>query len=996
MQNSANFAANNDSKANNSAANNKLQPSFTGNECSIDNELEKALLNSSERSNYAKRCNDGSFSLERKEASNNDKTAEETFRVVEVRQKKDDFGEKFSAHHVIDKDCCRLIVKSNSNNNKLENKQGDLFHLAGVSSRCSCSGRRRSTLTGLIELFEQKLQLQEPAGCRFKNSSKTLSALERLSQSNPFETRVNKKQRQINVCSNRVSRQNKQKQSRMRDIITPVRYEAATTTSNSCTDTDSIEFVEEEKSALERSHDDQQESRNKSLQHVAIKGAPRFPKPSVQKLTKTHWQPPTDGRKYEQRCRTPSSHLQSPRANDYSRLSTMVATNQRNTDDRITNGVKSCEFTSDSSIQSLSQRIVSLNDDHGGELTREVPKNDINNDSGKRVSRSISATLAAKRGRPIVKHQISSSRRLLNQLAKLRRLNEPLYRIKRPEKVEEVEKLIEKLERATQEWEEDENLLDRAESRDWPLEYHRRFSDYNQITEQAEEPSNVKSRDSTKQREDIEDFGCRLDVNPLEQDTIARSHHKYNMDTTTSLMRPGSYSANSTLQNRASRRSRAFADRFMDDLAVRRLSSTKLSPHHSVSPVQISNQPQMSYLLCSNAYTPSIDTNLYSAYETLDQRVRYDDLYYRNVKNKPESFEPPFGIPRQLTVAAGHSSASHYLRRQDNAKTPPPTTTTTTCACICNSNDNNNIDDNYKECCEQQIANKRSDSKVSFNDIVDRASGSTSVDSGVAAGSPYSLGRTSSATSRLTSVPSPLAPIDNSLNGRAQHRETPIKQYVYEDDVTQEVDLDEELVKGRYRLPSKSDIDLEQTQSICESPILERYKAEMRVTPIRRRPKISIENPRAKSPLLQIVANKEMKSPKQFTNNNNVEHEQQPKVQIQCYDDQQKRPVSRSMTELECIYDFQDEEDDDGGEEEGEGVKKLVGKQPSYIINTNYETSDSSLINETPSDGHLDYRGEQSRTTKLDTQPEKQQDKSGPSFSIGEYKPLNKPNLKIL
>lgn len=1025
MQNGANSAPNNNEvEVDNStrASNNEtttLKPSYT------DNELVKASLNTLGRRDYANRHNNSGLLLEKEKTcgnsnsrSKNYNNTNDTFKVEKIEQKQNDFGEKFVERHVIDKDCCRcrsLLVQDsnnkNNNNNKLKNKQEDSLYLSGVNSRCNCSGRRRSTLSGLIELFEQKLRLEEPAGCglsKFKSSSSSsfkpsLSARERLIQRDSFRKnkRIEKSQQVNRVCSRKVLRR-QNKQSKMRDIITPVKYEATTTTSgsNSSTETDSIEFefVQKQKTARERSHDDQHatESRNKSLHHAAVKGVPVYPGPSVEKLTKTRWQPPTDGRKYERRYATPSAHIRSSSTNSNSdfRLSKATTEQRRINDDQELEG---CNYTSDSSsYQSLAhQQIESPNS-----VVNARHTGGVSNNRYPKVSRSISATLAATRGPPIVKHQTSSSRRLLNQLAKLRRLNEPFYRIKRPEKVAEVEKLIERLERATQEWDDDEYLLDRAERRDWPPEYHKRFSNnYQQRLESKEKGSN-RLGDKTVKEQDIEDFGCRLDVNPLEHDTIARSHYNYNMAGATNFTQTGSYSANSTLpitKNEVSRRSRAFVDRYLDDLAVRRLSCGKLSSSHSnsatSSQMHTFNRPQMSYLLCSNAYTPSIDTNVYSAYETLDQRVRNDDLHYRNVKNKPESFEPPFGIPRQLTVAASHSSASHYLRRQENTKAPM--TRTNACTCICNSGNNNNgINDINEECC-RHIATKRPDSKVSFNDVVDRASGSASVDSGVAPGSPYSPGRQSSATSRLTPVSSPLVGTDNSLisrraHAKSPHRETPIEQYVYEDDVTQEVDLDEELAKGRRRF-GQSETDLQHNLSICESPILERYKTEIIATPIRRRPRINIENPRSKSPLLRI-ANNEIKSSEQEarSSNNNVDHEQQPKVEIQCYDDnkREKTLTRRPICELECKYDFQDEDDEED--------KELIEKQSKRVVSTNYDTDDSSLVDEISSDIHLDHKGEQSRINHLDTQPKQQPDKSGPSFSIGEYTPLNKANLKIL
>lgn len=1013
MQNSANFAPNSVNveakltKANATGNNTetKLQL-FTGNKSG------EGSTNAFESCDYANRNkNNNSLSLEKKNSDGggnaDDDTDSDTDDIIEVRKiKYNNLDEKFVVHHVVREDCCNCcysLVKKKNRKLK-EKKKENLAYLSGVNSRCSCSGRRRSNLSGLIELFEQKLQLELSTSCSRDSSPEPLSARERLRSE--FKKKI-QKQQAVGDYSNKELEKDKQKQSdiKMRDIITPVKYQA-TTISNSSTDCDSteFEFVQRLNTDERSNYDDQAtDSRNKSLHHVAVKGVPVLPKPNVQKLTKTRWQPPTDGRQYEQRCSTPSSSYIPPHHSKSSSSSKKEV--------GINGDLEDSEYTSDSSHSSQEQQLRKS-------VSPDFRRAGIIGNSKRLVGGSTSASLAATRGPPIIKHQTTSSRRLLNQLARIRRLNEPCYRVKRPEKVAEVEKLIERLEKATADWEEDEHLLDRAELRDWPLEYHKRFSDQREREEEAgriDQPTPIRLNEDTQEQDSFENFGCRLDVNPLEQDTITRSHY-YNTMTGSHLNKQlQSNSANSTLTNRASRRSRAFADRYLDDLAVRRLSCGKFSSSlntqsssSSSSVVQINlNQPQMSYLLCSNAYTPSISTNIYSAYETLDQRAKNDDLHFRYVKNKPESHEPPFGIPRQLTNVASHSSASHYLRRQDLRR--PATTTCASCACGNNykstTNSSNNRNDN-EEFYQQTINSKRSDSKVSFNDTVDRAGGSTSVDSGVAASSPYSNGRQSSATSRLTPTTSPLI-LDSSnnlrLRAKSSHQETPIEQYVYEDDVTQEVDLDEMLAKEPYYQPSRLGFDLEYDQSICESPLLERHKAEIKATPIRRRPKINIENPRAKSPLLRI-ATKEIRpqseKPAKLDNISNLS-EQQLKVEIQCYNDKRERPSRKSTSELECKYDFHDEEDDEDNDEkddevvEGEKGENFIEKQASRIVNTNYETSDSSLVNETPSNIHLNYRGEESKTN-VDTQSKQKQDKSGPSFSIGEYKPLNKPNLKIL
>lgn len=129
-------------------------------------------------------------------------------------------------------------------------------------------------------------------------------------------------------------------------------------------------------------------------------------------------------------------------------------------------------------------------------------------------------------GPPLVRHQKSNSRRLLNQLARLRCLSEPAYRVKRPEKVAEVESLIEQLERLTHELDEDEHLLDRAERRDWPFEYHEDSNESEDSGDDRIKRVNWLDDEQTlvPRIEDGIDFGERDDIHPIEMETIERSH----------------------------------------------------------------------------------------------------------------------------------------------------------------------------------------------------------------------------------------------------------------------------------------------------------------------------------------------------------------------------------------------------------------------------------------------------------------------------------------
>lgn len=526
---------------------------------------------------------------------------------------------------------------------------------------------------------------------------------------------------------------------------------------------------------------------------------------------------------------------------------------------------------------------------------------------------------AATCGPAIVKHQRSSSKRLLNQLARLRKLDEPHYRVKRPEKVAQVESLIEQLEKVADDLRDDERLLDRADSRDWPAEFHRRLIE--EATETSNEQPCIQARSCNHTHPQEVRATYRM-CDPMEEQAINRSHQR---------LTPSE--AGSTLPTRLHRtRPSPFADRYLDDLAVRRLSQLSRGSTGSVGSQW---QHQMSYLLCTSAYTPdsrdllastvSIDDQL-----ELDKRLYIDDLHYRNhAKTKLDPFEPLFGIPRQVT---SHSSASHYLRQQ---------------ACR----------DQSSELGPQ--VQRRPDSRVSFSlkQTSSPAGGRISADSGL----PPGFG-------------SPMSPAPStSIHPK------PIKQAKNIDNQPQAVtDLDDDDAAVEVDLP----VELESKSGERESssPILECYQAEFRATPTRRRPRIEVKNPRAKSPLLRTTPT----SPSPLPTACKMDPAESP-VQVQCYTDTWQRRTRRSKQEFEVQFDFSSDEDNQVQNSSEESEKA------TRILTTLDNSSPGSSLNESSIE-RLHYRGEkstsgQSPQMKLDS----------PRFSIGEYKSLDRRSgLKIL
>lgn len=649
----------------------------------------------------------------------------------------------------------------------------------------------------------------------------------------------------------------------MRKIITPVKWEpsdeATTETATTSTSLDSLDY----------DADDHERYINK-------------------KLTKTNWQPATDGRKYEHK---------------------LLSKQHKASRHQLQNGATGC--------------FCSYNP----------------------------STSFASAGQSLIRHQQSNSRKLLDQLARLRHLNELNYQVKRPEKVARVESLIEQLEKVTNELEEDDRLLDRAELRDLPERFR-------VIRDQA-----VSERFNMSETENDNNDGEQLyrnDMLSLEENAIANSHEQ--------IAAPerarSSWLENSTL-NRRKPLAKSYYDRlYHDDLAVRRLAMNNSLTSAGGQSVGDNN---FSYLLCSNAYTPTMSDNTNNIDNLIDRRIKNDDLHYRSLlarRQKPPH-EPPFGIPRQEATPSNHSTASHYLRMATKSQ---QTNTKPIGACVC--------------CCLHHKQVAKGDSRVSFN----FDDGRTSADSGVVIGSPIGMPISSSAssttprpsaTSRLVQSKSSQSTQSKPNQDNQKQRQNIDNKYAYlNEDVSEEIDLSKEL--QRIHLNST----LDEIQSACESPTLERYRAEYKPQGVtRRRPRINIENPRAKSPLLKVATNNQSTMETISRQSQKSDGGRATPVKIQCYNDKSTKPT----TELECRYDFNGDEDED----EGEMVDWPMQRR---IITTDLDNIDSSENNESSIE-RLNYRGEPfikeaTTTPKSNT--------SGPIFSIGEYKTLNKYNLKIL
>lgn len=150
---------------------------------------------------------------------------------------------------------------------------------------------------------------------------------------------------------------------------------------------------------------------------------------------------------------------------------------------------------------------------------------------------------------------------------------------------------------------------------------------------------------------------------------------------------------------------------------------------------------------------------------------------------------------------------------------------------------------------------------------------------------------------------------------------------------------------------SMGDAELAELMAVwspCESPALECVQAELTRTPVRRRPKIAIDKPRAKSPLLRAGSGRWSASPLLVARSKQQHRAQadQHDVKVgkksfllQTYSDSLRRRAKArpSVTEVECKYDFSDDDDEQDDSESGNGTSRN-----SRLFVTIYESADST------------------------------------------------------
>lgn len=926
---------------------------------------------------------------------------------------------------------------TDNNNNYNYNNDEYLASANGIQLRCKCPGTKRSTIAGLIEQFEQQVKVDcldsvlVSDECNNNNNNNNYKQHDNIIKTNRMRDIITRVKYNNSSSSSECEDRDRD---RDRKILNSVRYENGNgnNNNNNNEEEEEQEFDDEEQEddndciiyetgcddatnensysnnksdhdddddeELEwvRSENDRNGNRNgtkkttKSLsERLRLKGVPVLPRtslksntnsdiktsnkfnnrsrrvrshrrlvnsnneefePNIKQLTKLRWQPPTDG----------SQYLEGRFNRGYKKSSNANA----NCDD----------------------------DDDDDDQNYKNNKPEAKTKTSFRCPSGVSSTGIAQFGPSIVRYQPSNSRRRLDQLARIRRLKEPKYRMKRPEKAAKVEQIIEQLEKVNAQWEEDEQLLDRAERRDWPEKY---YSQYKNTTNDNKRLDSSIEQD--KEFLDDINLGCREEMDSLEVAEVYKSHSRLSRSSYIELSRPPTgFSSNSNYRARPS----PFADRYADDLAYRRLNRTNVIANGIQKQTNHNPEyPEQSYLLCSAApfgysasCSPSSDYLVTqgpcSANSTLERRmIHNDDLYFRqNVKRKPDPPEPPFGIPRQPASASAHSTASHYLRRSDCDQVRQP-----------NNNWNYNVKTENSPVSNRYSSTKikSGESRVSFHEGTNDNHklgliGRESVDSGVAIASNMNE--------------SPVARNSN-LDMANSHKQsssvTPIEtnsiNIGFTDDAADELDLNEEL--GFYNdEESRSFIYKDEA---CESPIQETYRAEYMATPIKSRPSIMVENLRSKSPLLTKNTTTPISTMDKIKSQNKDDSPDTPKVMIQSYTDSMKRRRNQSnygaspaTDSLECRLDFDDDEEDDDDEELVRGF---------VVVDQNL---DDSSLNESSIE-RLNYRAS-SRASHYDADDEDQQlasitmmrpRKTGPDapvFSIGAYRSMRKKGLKIL
>lgn len=705
--------------------------------------------------------------------------------------------------------------------------------------------------------------------------------------------------------------------------------------------------------------------------------------------------------------------------------------------------------------------------------------------TSRQARNTTSTTLGADLGPQLVRHSSSSSRHKLRQLARLRRKQNLEYRVRRPKEIEKVERLINELEQVSDTWNEDERLLDRAARRDWPLLERARLS--SELHRSDEENSDIGSLVTTATT--TTDFGLRNRVHPIEMESIERAHANLRYPNR-SRRQLDSISLNGSVGSgaRLSRRS-LFADKYSDDLAVRRLRQTSSSP--SPSQFGLPRDPlgrcNLSYLLCTPAYTPSPINTIDGSIEIERERllanpipIDSDDLLWRRVRTPTndkahEEEDLPFGIPKRSQQQYRSSTAS---LPNDEVQTKVDT----------------KIDTN----------NQRSESRVSFA-AEDELKSATPVESSSYTSNELmktSLHRCISADSGVvapgagTATATTTPPGDDgdfSQNNHRNESDVSVTDYFNEQTVREQI---RQLVIGPEetqtpKISRTNSFEYFRPSFRCESPTFERLRAQLSRTPSRQRPHIPIENPRSKSPLLRAPAPPIKERPEDQTATKSIDdssnrsstdpRDEEEIVIVQSYTDSMKRrrkkekrkslkdhkqdgniePLTTVTTfsstrttktlktiqkerlcgskdELECEYEFSDDttESDnsniaadkvDRSNQEAANVRyhpiTLTDELDSGNTTTTVDSEDlrrNGVVLQVPNKAEKDSRTGENSTKQMRnllglarSQNSDREDyvvptmkkisgatttniHSKPFFSIGEYRPLNKPNLKIL
>lgn len=701
--------------------------------------------------------------------------------------------------------------------------------------------------------------------------------------------------------------------------------------------------------------------------------------------------------------------------------------------------------------------------------------------------RATSTTLGADLGPQIVRHSSNSSKHRLRQLARLRRKQSLEYRVKRPKEVERVEGLIKELEQVSDTWNEDERLLERAARRDWPLLEQARLQ---QLTTENDYNSDIGSSATTPTLAATRlDFGQRNKVHMIEMESIERAH--------AALALPGqgrdrrrrqvdSISLNGSLSSRSglSRRS-IFADKYWDDLAVRRLRQCSSTPPPSQFglPRDSLGRCSLSYLLCTPAYTPSAIDPMEDQIGLERERLLHnpfpvdsDDLLWRRVRSpgraKMDEDEPPFGMPKRSLQQYRSSGSIAVGRSQTEVGT-------------------------------KVEPSQRSESRVSFAAESEFKS-ATPVESHTSHTSTSEP--VSAQQQRCVSVDSG---VEAPATGTATAATTPHGDEIFHDeennhrnesDVSVTEFFDEKTVRDQMRELVIEPEEAHIPETGCPSspgefefvddlvlPSPERLWTQVGLTPAKQRPHIPIENPRSKSPLLRAPKLVEappndqtvpMSAGGSSDRSSSDPRDEEEIVIVQSYTDSMKKhrqkgkrnsmrecsqnglnePVatvktysstritktlktmrkerlSGSKDELECEYEFSDDTDNDNNTAtEVGGLNRAAANiryHPIVLDDKFDQASAAKTANHISRSGEASDQAESGLQTSLGldstrwtrnspstpnrlqgvdeevyavptmkkisgTKSTSTMTTSQPLFSIGEYKPLNKPNLKIL